>query len=89
MVWLRDLTLKGNKIPTQIFEAKYYLLGSKIILMTLCLMSLQTSNSLLAPLLESSLPRTSNFPQKLCRWHTEQDKFIPTLFCTRNCPKFH
>ena len=46
-------------------EAKYSLVGPKIILVTLCSILLQTDNSLFPPL-EESLHRTSNFPYKFC-----------------------
>ena len=41
---------KGTEISIQIFQAKYYLAGPKIILMVLCSIFLQTDNSLFPPL---------------------------------------
>ena len=88
MVRLRDFRSKGAKTSTLIFEAKYYLVGLKIILMALCSIFLQTGNSLL-PSLELALYRTSSFPHKLCPWFNEQDQSHPTLSSTESCPKLH
>ena len=50
LVRLRDSRWKGTKISTLIFEAKFYLVGSKIILVALHSMLLQTDDSLFPPL---------------------------------------
>ena len=54
-------------------SVEYYLVGPKIILMTLYSIFLQTINSLF-PSLESSLHKISNFPHKQCLWYGEQDE---------------
>ena len=46
IVRLRDFRWKGNKISTLTFEAKYYLVRPKMILMSVYSIFLQTDNSL-------------------------------------------
>ena len=50
MVRFRDFKWKGTKISTLILEAKYYLVGQKIILMALYSIFLKNYNSLFLPL---------------------------------------
>ena len=59
------LFMEKKYISALIFAAKYYLVGSKIILMALYFIILQTVNSSFRPL-EQLLLGASNSPRKLC-----------------------
>ena len=82
MIRSRDFRWRGTKTLTMIFEAKYYLLDPKIILMALYSVSLETSNSLFLSL-ELSL-HTSCVPGMMNKMNP-----ILTLASTLNCPQLH
>ena len=82
MIRFRDFRWRGTKTLTLIFEAKYYLVVPKIILMALYSIFLEIGN-LLFPPLELSL-HTSCAPGMVNNMN-----LIPTLASTGNCPQLH
>ena len=84
----KDFRWKETKYYTLIFEAKYYLVGPKVIIMALYSIFLQTDSSVFLPL-DNQFTEPVIFHTRCAPGMGNKMNPITTLSSNGNCPKLH